>query len=127
MNRQTLTLKLAATLAAGAALWIGSAAAGPLPQYPLNSAALFEGAMRGESPTPGPEVEAGAGFAPHMQRQFVAYVTTAAAGTVVVDTAQTYLYFVVGDGRAIRYGIGVGRDGFTWSGVQSVTRKAEWP
>ena len=39
----------------------------------------------------------------------------------------TYLYLVLGNGQAIRYGIGVGRDGFTWSGVQSITRKAEWP
>jgi len=47
--------------------------------------------------------------------------------TLLVDTANTYLYFVLGDVRAIRYGIGVGRDGFTWSGVEQVTRKAEWP
>ena len=39
----------------------------------------------------------------------------------------TYLYYVLGNGQAIRYGIGVGRDGFTWSGTQSITRKAEWP
>ena len=46
---------------------------------------------------------------------------------MVIDTAQTFLYYVLGDGQAIRYGIGVGRDGFTWSGEQVVTRKAEWP
>jgi lipoprotein-anchoring transpeptidase ErfK/SrfK len=46
---------------------------------------------------------------------------------VIVDTANTYLYYVLGGGKAIRYGIGVGREGFTWSGTQSVTRKAEWP
>ena len=57
----------------------------------------------------------------------VNYPTAAAAGTVVIDTAQTYLYYVLGDGKAIRYGIGVGRDGFTWSGTQTVTRMAEWP
>ena len=57
----------------------------------------------------------------------VDYPTSVAAGTVVIDTAQTYLYYVLGDGKAIRYGIGVGRDGFTWSGTQTVTRKAEWP
>ena len=51
----------------------------------------------------------------------------AAAGSVVVDIAQTFLYYVLGDGTAIRYGIGVGREGFTWSGSQAVTRKAEWP
>ncbi len=46
---------------------------------------------------------------------------------MIVDTEQTYLYFVLGDGQAIRYAIGVGREGFTWSGEQVVTRKAEWP
>ena len=64
---------------------------------------------------------------PILQRQVVNYPTKVAAGTVIIDTAQTYLYYVLGDGKAIRYGIGVGRDGFTWSGEQSVTRKAEWP
>ena len=48
-------------------------------------------------------------------------------GTVIVDTPNTYLYLIMGNGQAMRYGIGVGRDGFTWSGVQTVTRKAEWP
>ena len=49
------------------------------------------------------------------------------AGTIVIDTGNTYLYYVLGQGRAIRYGVGVGREGFTWSGVQSISRKAEWP
>jgi lipoprotein-anchoring transpeptidase ErfK/SrfK len=62
-----------------------------------------------------------------LQRQVVEYPTNFAAGTVIIDTAQTYLYYVLGEGKAMRYGIGVGRDGFTWSGVQAVTRKAEWP
>ncbi len=61
------------------------------------------------------------------KRQVVNYVTREAPGTVIVDTPNTYLYYVLGNGQAIRYGIGVGRDGFTWSGVQSVTKKAEWP
>ena len=50
-----------------------------------------------------------------------------APGTIIVDTPHTYLYFVLGNGKAMRYGIGVGREGFTWSGVKSVARKAEWP
>jgi lipoprotein-anchoring transpeptidase ErfK/SrfK len=62
-----------------------------------------------------------------LQRQVVAYPTSAAAGSIVVDTAKTYLYYVLGNGQAIRYGIGVGRDGFGWTGTQAVTRKAEWP
>ncbi len=62
-----------------------------------------------------------------LKRQIVSYATREAPGTVIIDTPNTYLYYVVGGGRAVRYGIGVGRDGFTWSGVQAVTKKAEWP
>ncbi|MGU3495570.1 L,D-transpeptidase family protein [Xanthobacteraceae bacterium A53D] len=60
------------------------------------------------------------------RRQQVDYVTTQPAGTIVIDTDNTYLYYVMGGGKAMRYGIGVGRDGFTWSGTEKVTRKAEW-
>jgi lipoprotein-anchoring transpeptidase ErfK/SrfK len=62
-----------------------------------------------------------------LRRQIVSYAGREAAGTVIIDTPNTYLYYVLGGGQAIRYGIGVGRDGFTWSGVQAVTKKAEWP
>ena len=62
-----------------------------------------------------------------LRRQIVAYSGHEAAGTVIIDTPHTYLYLTLGGGRAMRYGIGVGRDGFTWSGVQSITKKAEWP
>src|SRR5215475_10684846 len=60
-------------------------------------------------------------------RQVVDYPTREPAGTIVIDTPNTYLYFVLGGGKAVRYGIGVGRDGFTWSGTQAITRKSEWP
>ncbi len=60
-------------------------------------------------------------------RQVVPYATAERSGTIVVDTRQHFLYFVLGDGRALRYGIGVARDGFEWSGTHRVTRKAEWP
>jgi lipoprotein-anchoring transpeptidase ErfK/SrfK len=63
----------------------------------------------------------------HLKRQVVNYQTKEAPGTVIVDTANTYLYLVLGDGRAMRYGIGVGREGFTWSGTQKIANKAEWP
>jgi lipoprotein-anchoring transpeptidase ErfK/SrfK len=62
-----------------------------------------------------------------LRRQLVIYPTQEVPGTIVIDTPHTYLYYVVGGGRAIRYAIGVGREGFTWSGVQKVTHKAEWP
>lgn len=63
----------------------------------------------------------------HLRRQIVGYSGKEAAGTIVIDTPNTYLYYVLGNGQAVRYGIGVGRDGFRWSGVKSVDRKAEWP
>lgn len=63
----------------------------------------------------------------HLRRQIVSYATREAPGTIVVDTPNTYLYYVLGNGQAVRYGIGVGRDGFRWSGTQRVARKAEWP
>ncbi len=62
-----------------------------------------------------------------LRRQVVSYRGSEAPGTIVIDTPNTYLYFVLGGGKAVRYGIGVGREGFTWSGVKTVERKAEWP
>jgi lipoprotein-anchoring transpeptidase ErfK/SrfK len=75
-----------------------------------------------EQPEAGP-----AQLAPNLRRQEVAFVTKQPAGTIVVDTPNTYLYYVLGGGRAIRYGVRVGRDGFTWTGVQKITKKTEWP
>jgi len=63
----------------------------------------------------------------HLRRQLVAYQTRETPGTIVIDTPSTKLYYVLGGGKAIRYGIGVGREGFTWSGVQTISRKTEWP
>ena len=75
-----------------------------------------------EQPEAGP-----AQLPPNLRRQEVAFATKEPAGTIVVDTPNTYLYYVLGGGRAIRYGVRVGRDGFTWTGVQKISRKAEWP
>jgi lipoprotein-anchoring transpeptidase ErfK/SrfK len=61
------------------------------------------------------------------RRQVVALNTREAPGTVIIDTGNTALYYVLGQGRAIRYGVGVGREGFTWAGTQTISRKAEWP
>ena len=61
------------------------------------------------------------------KRQVVDYPTREPAGTIIVDTANTYLYLVLGNGKAMRYGIGVGREGFTWSGTERISRMAEWP
>jgi lipoprotein-anchoring transpeptidase ErfK/SrfK len=62
-----------------------------------------------------------------LRRQVVNFDTREAPGTIIIDTGNTYLYYVLGGGRAIRYGVGVGRQGFTWAGVQTISRKAEWP
>jgi lipoprotein-anchoring transpeptidase ErfK/SrfK len=62
-----------------------------------------------------------------LRRTVVSFATHEAPGTVIIDTGNTALYYVLGQGRAIRYGVGVGREGFTWSGVQTISRKAEWP
>ncbi len=64
---------------------------------------------------------------PQYQRQVVFFRTNEAPGTIVVDSSQRFMYLVAGNGRAIRYGIRVGRDGFRWSGLQKITRKQEWP
>jgi lipoprotein-anchoring transpeptidase ErfK/SrfK len=120
MNFQPLsTTSRHLAVMAGAALWIGTAVAAPLPsQFVVPTTAVDAGA---ESVPVEPLSEPPA----NLRRQVVDYASGAMPGTVVIDTAQTYLYFVLSDGKAIRYGIGVGRDGFTWSGAQAVTRKAE--
>jgi lipoprotein-anchoring transpeptidase ErfK/SrfK len=63
----------------------------------------------------------------NLRRQEVSFVTKEPAGTIVVDTPNTYLYYVLGNGRAVRYGVRVGREGFTWTGVQKISKKTEWP
>ncbi len=64
---------------------------------------------------------------PQFQRQLVFYRTNAAPGTIVIQTAERFLYLVQGANRALRYGIGVGRDGFQWQGLVKISRKTEWP
>jgi lipoprotein-anchoring transpeptidase ErfK/SrfK len=76
-----------------------------------------------DQPETGPRKE----LPPHLRRQQVNYNTREPAGTIIVDTQNTYLYLVLGGGKAMRYGIGVGREGFTWQGSERVTRMAEWP
>jgi lipoprotein-anchoring transpeptidase ErfK/SrfK len=74
-------------------------------------------------PETGPKKE----LPPQFRRALVDYYTKEPAGTIVIDTPNTYLYLVLGNGKALRYGIGVGREGFTWSGTERISRLAEWP
>jgi lipoprotein-anchoring transpeptidase ErfK/SrfK len=64
---------------------------------------------------------------PKFEKQLVDYRGKESPGTIVVDTPNKFLFLVQGDGRALRYGIGVGRPGFTWSGVKQISAKKEWP
>jgi lipoprotein-anchoring transpeptidase ErfK/SrfK len=64
---------------------------------------------------------------PRFHRTLVDYPTLEPTGTIIIDTPNTYLYLTIGHGKAIRYGIGVGREGFTWSGTERISRMKEWP
>jgi len=64
---------------------------------------------------------------PKYKKQQVSYSTTEKPGTIIIETRKRFLYYVLGNGKALRYGIGVGRYGFTWKGTERLTRKAEWP
>jgi lipoprotein-anchoring transpeptidase ErfK/SrfK len=97
----------------------GPAAAPPAPANPAIIAAL----PAEDQPEQGPHKE----LPPQFRRQLVDYVTTEPAGTLIVDTPHTYLYLVMGHGKAMRYGIGVGREGFTWTGTERISRMKEWP
>jgi len=67
------------------------------------------------------------GLDPAYRRQPVFFRNTEAPGTIIVDTETRFLYLIQSPTRAMRYGIGVGREGFTWAGLVKITRKAEWP
>jgi lipoprotein-anchoring transpeptidase ErfK/SrfK len=66
-------------------------------------------------------------LAPQFRRAEVSYQTREPVGSIIVDAPNTYLYLVLGNGRAMRYGIGVGREGFTWAGTERISRAVEWP
>jgi lipoprotein-anchoring transpeptidase ErfK/SrfK len=121
-------------LIAAAALTCGTARAeplfflfGPPPQAQTFVQPEQPQAAPHDEAAPSDEANEDTQLAPRLQRQVVDYPSREAPGTVIVDTPHTFLYYVLGGGKAIRYGIGVGRKGFTWSGVKSIVRKQEWP
>jgi lipoprotein-anchoring transpeptidase ErfK/SrfK len=120
MSRSVTVAALAA-----AALTCGSANADPLFAF-LAPPAQTQIAPQVAQPEPADESE-DTQLAPNLRRQIVGYAGREAPGTIIIDTPHTYLYYVLSGGKAIRYGIGVGREGFMWSGVRSIERKAEWP
>jgi lipoprotein-anchoring transpeptidase ErfK/SrfK len=113
---------LAAGVFAATALLAASAKAGPLDAFAMIPPG--NGQFQQQSTEPDqPAIE----LPDNLQRQVVSYRGSEAPGTIIIDTPHTYLYLALGGGRAMRYGIGVGREGFTWSGVQQITKKSEWP
>ena len=82
---------------------------------------------RPDADEPGLVADDGYELDPEYRKQVVYYRTNEAPGTIIISTAERHLYLVQGNGRAIRYGIGVGREGFQWQGLLNISRKAEWP
>ena len=122
--KKIIVLKAAAAIAAlVASTTIASANPFFLFGQPMQAAPRVQAPVERAAPA----TEESAEVPAHLRRQIVDYRTNEPAGTIIVDTPNTYLYLVLGNGRAMRYGIGVGRQGFTWSGVQHITRRAEWP
>jgi lipoprotein-anchoring transpeptidase ErfK/SrfK len=97
-------------------------ASSPPPQAQPNRGTVVASLPPEEQPDQGP-----ASVPPQFRRQVVDYNTIEPAGTIIIDTPHTYLYLVIGGGKAMRYGIGVGREGFTWTGTERISRMKEWP
>jgi lipoprotein-anchoring transpeptidase ErfK/SrfK len=93
------------------------------PPAAANRATVIAALPPEDQPEQGPAKQ----LPPQFHRQLVDYPTTEPAGTIIIDTPHTFLYLVRGHGKAMRYGIGVGREGFTWAGTERVTRMSEWP
>jgi lipoprotein-anchoring transpeptidase ErfK/SrfK len=90
------------------------------------SQVLFD-PLTGRSVNVTPSTGGGRAAATPIPRETVSYAGPHRPGTIVVNTAERRLYLVLADGKALKYGVGVGRPGFAWGGAKSVTRKAEWP
>ncbi len=124
LSRATSVRIFAGTLLGASAIFSGAASA-----QVLGYAAAQQSAFPSENiaVTPDQGGALSSAVPERLRRANVALDTNEAPGTVIIDTGNTALYYVLGKGRAIRYGVGVGREGFTWSGVQTISRKAEWP
>jgi len=128
--RASSSLMLAGALLLTPALFSGTASAQVL-GYASSQQGSFSSDGMTVAPTERPLTNQGDGSASalseRLRRTVIALNTREAPGTVIIDTGNTALYYVLGQNRAIRYGVGVGREGFTWAGTQTITRKAEWP
>jgi lipoprotein-anchoring transpeptidase ErfK/SrfK len=114
-------------LAIGVVAYSASAGAAPVQLFPFFMTPPVQAAPQMQAPPQADEDGVAIEMPARLKRQMVSYSSREAPGTIIIDTPNTYLYLVMGNGQAMRYGIGVGRDGFTWSGTQSITKKSEWP
>ncbi|KQT54846.1 hypothetical protein ASG43_04695 [Aureimonas sp. Leaf454] len=121
MKRRLSTLLAAATLVAGLGM-TASAEAGN--RYFNHASKQWEDESQSPQRRLSPSMRK---MSPEFQRRQVRIDTREAPGTIIVDSERKFLYYVEGEGRATRYGVGVGREGFGWAGQMSVGRKAEWP
>ncbi len=94
------------------------------PSFPQDYSTIY--AAMGDEPYPVPAIDLSQ-IDPQFYRQEVGYNTTEAPGTIIVDPANHFLYHIEDNGRAMRYGVGVGREGFGWHGVAAIRNKQEWP
>ncbi|WP_298966562.1 L,D-transpeptidase [uncultured Methylobacterium sp.] len=119
-----------AGLACAVAAWAAPAAAyeiDPLTRQPLDTPLTVTVRSQPTAALPADPLDATVPKLSPIPRETVAYTGAYAPGTIVVSTAERRLYYVLGGGQALRYGVGVGRPGFTWAGNQTVTMKREWP
>ncbi|HEV7599673.1 MAG TPA: L,D-transpeptidase [Bradyrhizobium sp.] len=126
LNTRRAAVALGA-LAVGVVAFSAAATAAPLQLFPFFMTPPVQAAPQLQAPPQVDEDGVAIEMPARLKRQVVGYSSREAPGTIIIDTPNTYLYLVMGNGQAMRYGIGVGRDGFTWSGTQSITKKAEWP
>ena len=122
-TRVASALVLAGALLSSSVIFSGAASAQLLGYAPAQPATFPQDYVTGAT---APESEESV-LPDRLRRATVDFDAREAPGTIIIDTGNTVLYYVLGGGRAIRYGVGVGRQGFTWSGVQTISRKAEWP
>jgi lipoprotein-anchoring transpeptidase ErfK/SrfK len=115
--------RLIAAAALAAALFAANVGSATAQGYEMDERREFlnAGAPRGRS------YDLFGGWNDAIPKTTVSYAGTEKPGTIIINTAERRLYYVLGEGRALRYGIGVGRVGFTWKGVKTVTQKKEWP
>jgi lipoprotein-anchoring transpeptidase ErfK/SrfK len=127
-NRRSSPRATSALVFAGALLLAGVAGSGVASAQVLGYAPTQPGTFLQNYGASAPAAEGEGSVLPErLRRATISLDTREAPGTIIIDTGNTVLYYVLGGGRAIRYGVGVGRQGFTWSGVKTISRKAEWP